>query len=168
MDITHLKEILNYNPETGIFTWKSRRPRIRVGQIAGSKNNERYVNIKIDGILYKAHRLAWLYMTGEWPKDQIDHINGIRDDNRFCNLREVTNASNQWNKTHNKNNKAGYKNLYVYRNKRTGLSYWRVGIKHNKSVYVKHFPHNDDGLQLAIHHRNEKLKELHGDYCKLD
>lgn len=94
---SHLQELLHYNPETGIFTWLVSRSRTRAGEIADYVNNRGYVRIRICSVEYLAHRLAWLYMTGGWPKDQIDHINGIRNDNRWANLREADRFINQQN-----------------------------------------------------------------------
>lgn len=111
-----LKENLHYNSETGIFTWSRDSSRVKKGQTAGTKIREGYIAICVNAIQYRAHRLAWLYMTGEIPKDCIDHINGIRDDNRFNNLREATNAQNIHNQTKpHKNNKTGF--LGVSKNK---------------------------------------------------
>ena len=84
-----LKELLDYNPETGLFTWNVYN-NIKNKTTAGTFNDG-YIQIKIKQKIYQAHRLAWLYVYGEWPKGQIDHINGIRDDNRIENLRDVTN-----------------------------------------------------------------------------
>ena len=94
----YLREILTYAPDTGLFTWKKKKvsDKVRVGNIAGTLCRG-YVAIRISKVRYQAHRLAWLYVTGKWPIRYIDHINGIRDDNRFCNLRDVdvtTNAQN--------------------------------------------------------------------------
>jgi hypothetical protein len=65
----------------------------------------------LTGVLYREHRLAWLYMTGEWPTHEIDHINGDRVDNRFCNLREATASENRWNSRKRVNNTSGYKGV---------------------------------------------------------
>jgi hypothetical protein len=92
-----LKENLHYDPLTGVFTWlKANSRNSKVGNIAGSLNTG-YILISINGIKYRAHRLAWLYMTGEMPKSMIDHINSVKTDNRFCNLREATNQQNLQN-----------------------------------------------------------------------
>lgn len=108
--LERLKELLAYDPATGIFTWKiRRRNQIRPGTIAGkSVNDEGYHKIFIDAKSYSAHRLAWFYMTGLWP-NFVDHINGIKTDNRFANLRDVSNSENQQNqrKAH-KHNLSGF------------------------------------------------------------
>lgn len=91
-----LKEILHYNPNTGAFTWKiCPRKSIKEGSIAGRLS--RYIQIQYKGKKYYAHRLAWLYMYGKLPKNQIDHINRDKTDNRISNLRDVTHFENQQN-----------------------------------------------------------------------
>jgi hypothetical protein len=93
-----LKEVLEYNNELGTFTWKvSKANKIKVGSVAGCKNNLGYILIRIDGKIYLAHRLAWLYTHGSFPLNCIDHINQIKDDNRICNLRDVTVSENMQN-----------------------------------------------------------------------
>jgi HNH endonuclease len=98
-----LRELLSYDPLTGIFRWKiARSNRIAVGQQAGSKLKER-PTIRIDGRHYRASRLAFLIMTGKWPKKFVDHKNLITYDNRWSNLREATHSQNAANsKTRNK------------------------------------------------------------------
>lgn len=107
---SYLKEILNYDPETGLFTWKVEKDRnISGADIAGYLDkSDGYFRIRIGKRHYKAHRLAWLYIHGRWPSEQIDHINRNRSDNRLCNLRECTHAQNQQNRSSVKKSSSKY------------------------------------------------------------
>ena len=87
--VDYLKEILEYNQETGVFTRKKKISSSNIGDVAGSVESQGYVIISIKNWPFKAHRLAWFYVHGKWPIDCIDHINGNRADNRIENLREV-------------------------------------------------------------------------------
>ena len=140
----HLRSILNYDPETGIFTRKVRTSRsVRAGDVAGSVSGNGYLQISVQSRLYHAHRLAWLYVYGEWPKDQIDHINRIRTDNRIANLREVTHKQNNQNKSKPSNNTSGYPGVYWYKQS----SKWQAKIKHNqKSIHLGHFSILEEAL----------------------
>lgn len=95
-----VRELLSYDPSTGIFRWRlSRRPGVvDPGDVAGYVGRYGYRAIGIDGWPYQAHRVAHLHMTGRWPSDQIDHRNGQRDDNRWSNLREANASQNQMNR----------------------------------------------------------------------
>lgn len=105
---TYLKSILDYDQDTGIFKWKTTRGSIKCGSIAGSdKNNTGYNHIQIDKKMYKAHRLAWLYVYGSFPDDQIDHIDGNRINNAILNLRNVDYKENFKNKRIYKSNISG-------------------------------------------------------------
>lgn len=95
-----LKELVSYNPETGEFTRlkTSNRGRWKAGQHTGCiSTGTGYVMIWLEGKLWTAHRLAWLYIHGSWPSEEIDHINRIRNDNRICNLRQATRKENAAN-----------------------------------------------------------------------
>lgn len=105
-----LRELLHYDPETGVFTRKVRTSnRIAVGDVAGTLRPDGYTKISVLNKSYLAHRLAWLYVHGEWPKDQVDHRNGIRTDNRIANLRDLSGTLNQQNQraAHSRNKSSG-------------------------------------------------------------
>lgn len=115
LNANRLRELLHYNPDTGVFTWRARNGRgananNSEGAPAGSMHSKGYIVITVDGHHgYKAHRLAWLYMTGEWPTRQIDHEDTVRNNNIFTNLRLATlNQNAQNRKRPSRNNKSGY------------------------------------------------------------
>jgi len=129
-----LKEVLDYDPCTGIFTWKNKVSRkIVVGRIAGCLDGRGYSMIRIDRKIYKSHRLAWLYMNGAFPNGQIDHINRIKTDNRICNLREASPSENQQNHPLHSDNTSGFTGVsWVKR-----INKWRAEIKHNgKNIHL--------------------------------
>ena len=108
-----LKEQLHYNPDTGIFTRLIFRcNRHRAGTKVGSFSNKGYLRIELNNKGYQAHRLAWLYMTGEMPELHVDHINQVKDDNRWCNLRLATNSQNKMNSKIRPDNSTGFKGVY--------------------------------------------------------
>lgn len=94
-----LKALLHYDPDTGTFQWTGQKHgRARYKTSAGHTcKRSGYTVIGVDGILYAAHRLAWLYVHGVWPEGDTDHINRVRHDNRIANLREATRAQNMQN-----------------------------------------------------------------------
>ena len=92
--------LLAYDPDTGLFTWNVTRSGcggMKAGDVAGTVNVKGYRRVSINYRYYAAHRLAFLLMTGAWPTQQVDHLNGQRDDNRWSNLREASNALNKQN-----------------------------------------------------------------------
>lgn len=126
---SELKELLNYNPETGAFTWAVSRQRIKKGRVAGSYDRYGYRRIRLNGMDYGAHRLVWLYVYGEWPKDEVDHINHVRDDNALLNLRAVTHEENQKNKSIFSRNKSGITGVRWCKTYKK----WTAGIRVNKN-----------------------------------
>ena len=103
-----LRELLHYDPETGVFAWiNPTNKSIKKGDIAGSINGQGYREIKIDYKQYNASRLAWLYMHGYFPEHEVDHRNRIRGDGRWENLRHTSHSCNMRNKSIYKNNKSG-------------------------------------------------------------
>ena len=104
-----LKELLHYDPETGVFIWKARTSnRVKVGDLAGSTLKAGYLRIKVDGRSYLAHVLAFFYMEGYLPEHQVDHKNRIRDDNRWKNLRHATQSCNSQNTGVRSDNTSGF------------------------------------------------------------
>lgn len=132
-----LQEVLSYDSETGIFTWKVQRgASAKKGWTAGTLRPSGYTQIKIDQIQYMAHRLAWLYVRGEWPEKTLDHENLNKSDNRICNLREATYVQNRANTPTNVDNRCGAKGVVWHtRDKR-----WQASIGINKkTVYLGYF-----------------------------
>lgn len=111
--ISELETILKYDPVTGNLLWLLPSVgRIRQNKIAGTLDTQGYMNIKHDGYRYKCHRIAYGLMTGDWPKGQIDHINGVVADNRWSNLRVASGQENAQNSKTRTDNKSGHKNVY--------------------------------------------------------
>ena len=125
MTADEARDLLDYDPDTGIFIWKVRRSqRVLAGMCAGADTNG-YRQIGIKGKRYRAARLAWLIMMGVWPKHQVDHKNRIKNDDRWLNLREFTIRQNQMNVGLRRDNTSGVKNVYFH--KRSGK--WRVSFQ---------------------------------------
>jgi hypothetical protein len=156
-DITasRLRDILEYNPDTGFFAWKVRfGKRGVVGRRAGTVDVAGYEVVTINKKRHKSHRLAWLYMTGNWPAVAVDHRNGIRTDNRFCNLREAGWDDNQQNRGHQSNNKSGY--IGVSWDEHAGK--WRAGIRYaGKGYNLGNFTDPEMAHKAYL----EKKAELH-------
>lgn len=152
-----LKELLHYNPETGVFTWLVSRGKVKAGSVAGRLNKDGHRRIKIDGVEYFAHRLAFLYMTGEWPKELIDHRDVDPANNRWGNLREATIMQNARNRRVASNNVLGIKGVRLYRGK------YRASIAVNKeAIHLGTF----DTLAEAIAMREFAAKDLHGAFAR--
>ena len=110
-----LKAIIHYNPETGVFTRHTKTPRAKVGEIKGSKILGGYLVASIYGERLLLHRIAFLYMTGALPPHDVDHINGVRHDNRWINLRAVNRATNSRNCRVGTNNTSGMIGVRIHR-----------------------------------------------------
>jgi hypothetical protein len=121
-----LRELIDYDPNTGVFTWRVRayRSKYKQGSPAGTKQSKGYLTIGVLGRSYLAHRLAWLYVYGEWPTKQVDHINQDKLDNRIANLRQATNKENHQNEGLSSNNTSGYKGVGFFKRTRR----WRAHI----------------------------------------
>ena len=129
--LTHerLLALLHYEPATGAFTWRvTIGPNAQAGSAAGSVNSAGYRKVKIDGVDYYMHRLAWLYVNGEWPVDRIDHENLDKGDLRWDNLRPATYAENIRNRPVQKNTRSGLKGVH-YAPTRTSFKKWAAHIR---------------------------------------
>lgn len=139
VDINAVKSLLKYEAETGLFTYVKDRGRQRkAGDVAGrvtkqsncSGGGYRFITIRANGVRHEihAHRLAWFYVHEVWPADQLDHINGNRDDNRLANLREATASQNGANRGAQRNNTSSVKGVSFH--KASGK--WRADLQVNK------------------------------------
>lgn len=158
-----LREVLNYEPATGIFTWKVRTSnRVNIGDVAGAMLKTGYLSICIDSKFYRAHRLAWLYIHGDWPSADIDHLNGMRTDNRFCNLRDVSRSTNQQNLRKARGEKTHSGLLGVYRTDKVN-NQWRACIKiDGKDVHLGNFRTKE-----AAHEAYLLAKRSHHEGCTI-
>jgi len=155
-----LREVLHYDEETGIFTWKvATANRTKVGSVAASRHSEGYLTVFVDGKSYKLHRLAWLYQTGNWPVADIDHINCVKDDNRFSNLRESTRAENSRNRMKRCNNKSGFKGVCWDTKSRK----WRSRIMAKGEYFFLGYFHSPEEAHTAYCAAAEKL---HGEFAR--
>lgn len=154
---------MTYNPDTGQFTWniaRGNRPDLQPGCIAGNlfiEKGRNYCRITVDDKAYKAHRLAWFYMTGEWPNAPIDHIEGDGSDNRWSNLRLASYAENQWNAKRRADNTSGYKGVSFCKTTKG----WLYTIQINgKRIYKRGFSTAEDAYKELTMQRNL----LHGQF----
>lgn len=119
-----LKQLLDYVPDTGVFMWRVSNRRKKPGAIAGTQCPKGYVRISVDAKIYAAHRLAWLHMYGVWPRNEIDHINRVRNDNRIENLREADRSLNCHNSRLRVDNVSGHRGVGWHKR----LQKWRARI----------------------------------------
>jgi hypothetical protein len=127
LTLERVNELLSYNPSTGEFTWKVRRPKVRVGAVAGTLNRDGYRQIQIDGEFVYAHRLAWFVEHGEWPRELIDHKGMKAGDNRLAEIRAATKSENGANRPRQRNNTSGYKGVHQ-QSAKSGSKGWVASI----------------------------------------
>lgn len=155
-----VRELLDYNPITGEFTWKTnRRGRRQRGMSAGCIHPNGYVRISIDYRLYNAQRLAWLFITGKWPEKLVDHIDGNPSNNRADNLREANWIQNNVNRKISSANKSGYKGVsFIAKSNK-----WGAWIKINgKSKSLGRY----DTPQEAHEAYKKAAYEAHGTFAR--
>lgn len=157
LTVARLKELLEYDPETGVFRSKINRGRAIAGKVLGGTRG--YSQIVIDRRNYKGHHLAWLYVYGEWPSSGLDHINGVVGDNRIANLRLASQQQNVWNKGPSKNNTSGFKGVSLHR----GTGKWRATITVNRQQKsLGHFATPEAAYDVYC----SKAKEVFGEFAR--
>lgn len=145
-----LRHVLEYSPNTGEWVWLvTLSSRGQKGAKAGCPSIRDGWVIRIDGCLYKSHHLAWLYMTGEWPVDQIDHEDLDRTNNRWLNLREADNSQNGANKPLQCNNTSGFKNV-SYRPDCRNRPYLAFASVSGKRKYLGAFKTAEEASSVAF------------------
>jgi len=173
----YVRQALNYDPKTGEFRWRERPqehfhdgkyPAMRIcavwnaryaETVAGNIGYYGYHQIEIAGRLYRAHRLAWLYMTGAWPSIDIDHRDLDRANNRFANLRLATPAQNMRNTALRSTNKSGVKGVYWNKQSRK----WCAQITHNgKQIHLGYF----DTIEDAAATYAAAAAKYHGEFAR--
>lgn len=148
-----LREVLHYDPDTGVFTWKVRTSnRVKVGDEVGFALTHGYIGTMLDGRRYKLHRLAWLYVHGVWPDGDIDHKDGIKDNNRISNLRVVDMSMNQQNlKQARSNSTSGFLGVHKTVASRQGKKIWMARIKSGgKSICLGYFESPSEAHQVYL------------------
>lgn len=151
-----LQEILKYDKRSGVFTWLKCARHGFVGKVAGYKSFD-YHYIRIASKLYLAHRLAWLYVHGVWPPQQIDHINGVKDDNRISNLRLCSNSQNGINKALQSNNKSGCVGV----SKHTVTGKFRARSKvDGREIHLGYFHTKEEANYIVEQFRREQFQEF--------
>ena len=150
----YLRSILSYNKDTGDFIRLFRTSNsTKIGDKAGTAHNSGYVSISVLNKRYLAHRLAWFYITGKWPKNQIDHINGIRTDNRWDNLREASQNINSQNLKRAKKHNSSTGLLGVYPNhNRFGA---KITVK-SREIYIGTFDTPEEAYKAYLHAKRER------------
>jgi hypothetical protein len=169
--IERIREVLDYNLETGLFTWKERKgdtKNIKIwnkrfaGKPTGHNANMHgflCVTLCVDNKAYRAHRLAWAYVYGYWTEKEIDHINLNPRDNRISNLREADRGQNECNKAARVDNKLGIKGVHYDKSRKQ----WMMQIKFKDAVVKKRYK----TLEQAQRAYSDYAQELHGEFARV-
>lgn len=148
-----IKELFHYDPETGVFLWKvALSKKVKPLSAAGCLNGAGYVQIGFYKQLQLAHRLAWIYMIGKWPNHEVDHIDGVRTNNSWSNLREATPKQNRENLPLSKKNTSGFRGVTWHKKAKK----WCAQVTHNyKGFYIGLFDTAEEAAKAAAHKRAE-------------
>jgi len=156
-----LREVVYYDPATGVFTWRNRRRQMPAGSLAGTPNPDGYWYIKIDGKRYPAHRLAWLYVYGEWPSGFLDHKDCNKENSCIENLRLASKSQNGANRRQCSHNTSGYKGVSWHRQNNKWSAGTRVnGIRHHLGYF--------DTPEAAHAAYVDAAKRLHGEFARAE
>ena len=172
LTLEYASQCLSYDPETGIFVWKERPQehyktingwKIFIGKfankIAGKNNENDYSYIKIDKKVYASHQLAFLFMEGKFPDTEVDHINGIKNDNRWVNLRKSNRYLNNYNTKVKKNSASGIKGVFF--NKKANLYFSTIRV-YGKRIHLGYFKTKEECAKA----RKEAELKYHGEYAR--
>lgn len=153
-----LIDVLSYDGETGLFTWKTFRGNTaKKGSIAGWNHTDGYIRVMVFDRAYLAHRLAWFYIHGKWPEDEIDHADGDPKNNRIANLREASNSQNSHNRCVRKDSKTGHKGVSF-----TKYGTYKVRVAANgKRVHIGNFRDLDDAIAAC----KEMREKMHAEFA---
>jgi hypothetical protein len=156
---SELQSLLHYNQDNGIFTWINPVRKTMVNAIAGTMSHEGYIVIKINKKIYRAHRLAWLYVYGEFPLSILDHVNGIKNDNRISNLRNSTFQQNIFNRKNESINTSGHKGVHW----ETAREAWKaVIVIDNQHIYLGRYKHKQEAINAYL----ASAKKHHGEFYR--
>ena len=160
LDLSRLRSLLAYDPKSGVFTWKVRpSSNVEAGSKAGSKVGNGYILIRVEKCQVYAHRLAWFYVYGVWPDQQIDHVNGVRDNNSIGNLRLASQSQNTCNGVLRSTNTSGYRGVSWSKDKRKWVA--RI-VKDKKQHVLGYFASKEEAYYAYL----KAARELHGEFSQ--
>ena len=151
-----MRSVIAYNPENGEMTWLGRN---KTGFKVGRIHPEGYITFEYKGFKLKTHRVAWLIVTGLWPEHQIDHKNGIRHDNRWCNLRQATSSQNASNSAKSRPNSTGFRGVFKGR---PGKWSAKIGVA-RKKIHLGTFNSVEDAHRAYV----DAAIQYHGQFARL-
>lgn len=161
LTVEFLNSRLEYDPITGKFTWKVAKGGKRVGDEAGSVNDQGYVLIRINRIIYRAHRIAWIMIKGYSPEGEIDHIDGNRSNNSWSNLRDVPRLENKRNQGKVTTNTSGHNGVMWYK---AGQKWHAQITVEGKTIHLGYFEKIEEAVKARKQAETEYgFHETHGE-----
>lgn len=158
LDPEYARSLFCYDPETGLLTRRTDGLRWKAGDRVGYPMHEcGYLRVRVGAHDYQVHRIIWLIYYGEWPREQIDHINGVRDDNRICNLRDVDNKTNSRNQSLRETNTSGANGVCWFKARKV----WKVSMDLNgRRKHIGYFKDFEDAVEAR------KQANIQYGYCE--